>query len=52
MKCTNSFEELDKNQLLKVYGGNRIANWIIADAIDAYSNMVHYQHMKPSPINN
>ena len=52
MRKTDSFKVLNDNQLTKVQGGSNIANWIIADAFEAYSNMVHYQHMKPSPINN
>jgi len=54
MMKSSSFEIIKETELNEVSGGggSNIVNWLLSDAFDAYSNMVHYQHMKPSPINN
>ncbi|KRK97705.1 bacteriocin [Companilactobacillus futsaii] len=52
MRKINSIYLLNDNELKNITGGNNAVNWILADMADAYSNMVYYQHMKPSPINN
>lgn len=52
MEKVGSFALINDDRLYDICGGNGTINWIIADMLDAYGNMVTYQHMKPSPINN